>query len=69
MWPQLTVLNGICVVTVDVAPLIAAAGDMPDGTWKLETKLTGHGAQERARREGDSVRGEMERYYKIGGET
>ena len=34
---------------VDVAPLIAAAGDMPDGTWKLETNLTGHGARRKER--------------------
>jgi hypothetical protein len=50
----------IGVATVDAAPLIATASDMPDGTWKPETKLTGHGEQEKSATMGDSVRGRCE---------
>jgi hypothetical protein len=35
----------ISVIAEDVALLVAAAGDMPDGTRKLEAKLTGHGTR------------------------
>jgi hypothetical protein len=46
--------------TIDVAPLITMAGDVLDGTRKLETKLMGHGAREKSATMEDSVRGRCE---------
>ena len=50
----------IDIIPEDVATLVAAAGDMPDGTRKFEAKLTG----QRTRRE----RGE-ERWGRVGSFT
>lgn len=57
----------IGIIPEDVAPFVAAAGDMPDGTRKLEAKLAGHrGRREGRRREIGRCVGIL-RYHVIGG--